>query len=252
MIQTCYKILSRSSLILALGLMLPGLVSHSTGQAGGVRPVLAPSTRRPPDAPPPPPPELPPNAASVTPLTLQALIELRPVQGKALTIRQSISRTADRIHVSGDDGSEWLFERNPRDARRVTGVRIERTSGQLVVHEESELRNVLGVRGWADVLMLGFDRNLLDGLERTEETQTVGGIRFARYSPVRKDLRVQDVWWSDDQLLAKAFVLADDTGTSRFSIERINPDVSTQLIQHPSLRFPAYRLVDFPDWLDSR
>ena len=123
--------------------------------------MLAIPTRRTPDAPPGPPPNLPEGAEGIAPLTIQAIVRRHTTSGASETLRQTISRTADRIHLAADNGREWLFERNPRDPRRVSAALIEHASQAIVRYEESDLRMTLGIRGWADVLALGVESELL-------------------------------------------------------------------------------------------
>jgi hypothetical protein len=207
-------------------------------------------TRRAPDAPPAQPPLLPDGAEHITPLTFEAIVRRQPAAGPAQTVSQSISRTVDRVHVATSDGREWLFERNTRDPRRVSGYLVEPAARAIIVYEESNLRNALGIRGWADVLMVGFDPTLLDGLRRTGTTRTIEGIRFVRYEPARGATSTREAWWSDDELFASSFVRRDDTGSTRFAVKRVQLGVDAALLQLPPVRFPAYRVVDFADWLE--
>jgi hypothetical protein len=188
----------------------------------------------------------------VKPLTLSAVIHAAPATGPAHTLRQTITRTADRIHVAADDRREWLFERNAIDSRRVSAALVEHASRVIVLYEESDLRNRLGIRGWADVLSLGFDPRILKGLTATEEVRSHSGIRFLRYAAGGMNASTQEVWWSDEQALPSAFVTRDDAGVTRFSIERIRGGVDAPLLQHPAFRFRAYRVVDLADWLERR
>jgi hypothetical protein len=80
---------------------------------------------------------------------------------------------------------EWLFERNPRDPRRAFASAVEQGSQTIVLYEETDLRMMLGIRGWADVLSLGFDVDWLVASKRTDDVKTQGGIRFARYTECR-------------------------------------------------------------------
>jgi hypothetical protein len=212
--------------------------------------ILSPSGRRTPDDPPAPPPDLPPGADRVTPLTVEALVELQRPRAEKRTIRQAFTRTVDRVHLQSNN-REWLFVRNPKDARSATGYCIEHASRTVIVFEDSDLRNVLGIRGWADIVMFGFDRSLLGELKRTDESRNLNGIHFVRYTNARKDARKREVWWSDDQAFPSAFVIADAGGTTRFSIKRVRAGATAELLQLPSSRFPKYRLIDFPDWLEN-
>jgi hypothetical protein len=248
------KVIASAALSAAPFLVQAGLVSVAAGQnpAGEDETVvLAPSQRRAPDAPPAPPPALPPGAGQVTPLTIEAAIEVQPPNGPARRIPQTITRTADRVHISTPDGREWFFERNVRDERRAFGFLVEHSKKAIVVYDESDLRNMLGMRGWADVLTMGLDWTLLDSLKPTGEERTLGGFRFARYASDDESARVREVWWSVDQALASSLTAKETDGvTTQLLVERIEDGVAADRLLAPASRFPSYRVVDLADWLE--
>lgn len=92
-----------------------------------------------------PAPALPPVPADADRLPRQTVEVVLP------TGPHTISRTPERILVAHRD-REWLFERNTLDPRRASATRVEHTSRLIIVYEESDLRNLLGLNGWADVL----------------------------------------------------------------------------------------------------
>lgn len=194
--------------------------------------------------PPASPPALPAGADRVAPLTLEATVRRQAPDGTVQTLHQTISRTSDRIHVATSEGREWLFERSVRDRRRVSGFLIDHPSQVIVTYDESGLHAALGIRGWASVLMLGCDADLLAELEPTGQARVVGGIRFDRYTTMRKEAVARDVWWSDSQIFPGDFTTADGAGFTRFSTEQVRTGVDAALLRSPSSRFPAYRLVD--------
>lgn len=206
-------------------------------------------TRRAPDAPPAQPPELPP-LTGVTPLTLDVVIELQGSSGHESTFRRRVSRAVDRVHVAESDGVEWLFERNVRDPRRVSGLFVDHHEHVIVVYDESALRNTQGIRGWMDVLTLGFDLGLLTELEPNPTTRTVDGHRFVHYTARRKDVMVREVWWNAAQALPSDVVTARGAGSVRLRVEHVRPGVEAALLQAPSTRFPAYRVVELADYLE--
>lgn len=212
--------------------------------------VLAVPKRRVPDAAPAAPPALPAAANSVTPATLDIVMHRDTTPRGTQTSHQTVSRTVERIHIAGTDRREWLFERNPIDPRRVSAALVEHASQAIIVYEESELRMMLGVRGWADVLSLGFDSQLLGAYERTQDVRTLGGMRFARYTSAGTRAPVDDVWWNDEQVLASRFSIADGTGVTRFAVERARGGVDATLLRPPVVRFPTYRVLDLADWLE--
>lgn len=194
--------------------------------------------------PPPTPPALPAGAGRVAPLTLEATVRRQSSDGTVQTLHQTISRTSDRIHVATSEGREWLFERDVRDRRRVSGFVVDHSSRAIVAYDESGLRAALGIRGWAAALMLGFDAGRLAELAPDGQTRSMGGVRFDRYTTMRAGAVALDVWWSDSQILPADFTTADATGVTRFSIKSVRPDVDAALLRSPHSRFPAYRLVD--------
>lgn len=126
----------------------------------------------------------------------------------------------------------------------------EHGSKVIVLYGETDLRMTLGIRGWADVLALGFDKQLLAGYKRTQDARTVGGIRFARYTRASKSAKSDEVWWSDEQVLASSFTIHSGTGFTRFSVERARSGVDSALLRPAQQRFPQYRAVDVADWLE--
>jgi hypothetical protein len=123
-------------------------------------------------------------------------------------------------------------------------------SVSVIRYEDSDLRMVLGLRGWLDVLALGFHPDLLNPDTRTSEVLTMGGIPFARYSLGRGSSRSRDVWWNEEQVLPSRFTKADSSGVTHFSIERITPGADAALLDLPGARFPTYRTIDLANWLE--
>jgi hypothetical protein len=210
--------------------------------------VFAIPKRRAPDAPPRALPGLPSGAGRVTSATLHLVIRRDTERRPSFTRRQIVSRTLDRIHIAGYDGREWLFERNSIDPRRVSATLLEHASRAIVLYEESDLRTSLGIRGWADVLALGFDTQLLSRYERTQVVRTIGSIRFARYVLADERAKGEDVWWSEEQVLPGRFAIADGTGVTRFTVEHAHAGVDAALLRPAIVRFPDYRVVDLADW----
>jgi hypothetical protein len=208
-------------------------------------------TRRPPDAPPIGPPELPPAVERIPPLTLSAVTRRVPSRGRPQTLQQTITRTIDRVHVARGDKREWLFERNTIDPRRVSGLLVDHTTHTIVIYEESDLRLALGIRGWADVLCLGFDPGLLRDLTRSGKTRDIGGVQFAHYAGAR-DRDHDEVWWSDAHAFASRVINRDATAVTTFAVERVSQRVDLALLEPSPARFPSYRLVDLAEWLEHR
>jgi hypothetical protein len=66
---------------------------------------------------------------------------------------RKVLRTVNRILVSTRE-REWLFERNSIDPRRVAATVVEHADKTVVIYGESDVRNLLGLNGWAEVLAL--------------------------------------------------------------------------------------------------
>jgi len=223
------------------------LAQNSSSRDGWV---LTVPTRRAPDTPPAGPPALPAGAESITPATIDIVLSRDGKTRQSPSFRQTVSRTVDRIHLAGTDGREWLFERNPVDRRRVSATLVEHSSKAIVLYEETDLRMALGIRGWVDVLALGFDTELLSRCRRTDEIQTVAGIRFSRYASVDKGCSVDDVSWNEEQALPGRFVMKGESGVTRFEVARGKPGADASLLRPAIPRFPTYRVFDLADWLE--
>jgi hypothetical protein len=231
--------------------VVPALASAASLQSGthadGL--VITAPRRRTPDASPAPPPPLPAGADSVTPSTIDVLVRREDGAARSRTLRQRIARTASRIHMQ-NEGREWLFERNPIDPRRVAGTLVDHRAQALILYEETDLRMALGIRGWADVLALGFDCRALSEYKPSQRARTIAGVRFVRYLAGGKMADRADVWWSEKEALPSDFVTKDTNGVSHFSIERIRAGVDGTLLAPPQTRFPQYRVYDLAEWLE--
>jgi hypothetical protein len=196
-------------------------------------------------------PALPENADRIRPVTLDVRIDTTSQSGPPVVQRRTMSRTSTRIHLRGE-GSEWLFQRNPVDPRRMNGQLVHHATKLIIQHEESDLRNMFGLNGWADVLMLGIDRIALRRLTATSRSRTTGGIRFKELRAADPGIGLVDAWWSDDQAMPSAFTLRRDGGATTLKVIRVRPDVDESLLVDPARRFPAYRVIDVAEWLEGR
>ena len=205
-------------------------------------------TRRAPDSPPAAPPALPSVADRVPAVTVSTIVRRTLANRHAETLKSTISRTVDRVHFA-EKGREWLFERNIRDPRRVSGFLIEHASRAIVSYEDSDLRMMLGIRGWSDVVALGFEIDRLSEYTTGKHLRTVGGIQFRNYS-AKHSGSARELWWNDEQLLAAEFTMSDATGSTRFSVTGIHNGVDERVLRPPDSRFPAYRVFNLADWLE--
>lgn len=213
-------------------------------------PIVSPA-RRPVEVAPVSLPSLPSEAGSVAALTLNLQVKMNG-DGASTFQHQTFSRTTDRVHLKVRDGAEWLFVQNPVDGRRVYAYLIDHEHKVLVRHDESELRTGQQIRGWLDVLTLGFDPGGLVELKATDRIEAVGGVPFTQHLRPTPGTGIQEVWWSDTQLLALRIVSSTGLQTRTVSVDHIREGVDVALLSPPEQRFPSYRTVDLPDWLEER
>ena len=212
--------------------------------------VLELPTRRAPDAPPGPPPALPAGADRVGALTIKTVIRHQAGSGTVREIHQTITRTAERIHIAAENGREWLFERNPVDTRRVSASLVDHEGRSIIRYEETDLRMVLGLRGWLDVLTLGFNADLVPAGTRSSEVDSIGGISFTRHHFTHADGGAGEVWWSDELALPGRFTHTSAVGVTTLLVDEVREGVDTTLLLLPAARFPKYREFDLADWLE--
>ena len=170
--------------------------------------------------------------------------------GRTSTVRQTASRTVDRIHLMGTEGREWLFERNPVDPRRVSATMVEHASKTIVLYGDSDLQMVLGIRGWSDILMFGFDGTLVRRCGTDAVARTIGPNRFVKCTVTGASAGKTQLWWSDAQLLATPFVLGGDADGTVVTIETMHAGVENARLAPATSRFPHYRVHDYADWLE--
>jgi hypothetical protein len=179
----------------------------------------------------------------------EATIRQQGPHGHVRVLQESITRTADRIHIGRADGPEWLFERNPIDPRRASGYLIDHGSRSVVFHSDSDLRTRFGISGWAHLLTLGFDARLLEGWTRVNNVRNLGGMRFTKFVGAGK-VRAA-VWWNADNVLPAEYVIRDSSGTTKLSLANVRAADNRGVLQSSLQRFPEYREVDLADWLES-
>ena len=195
-------------------------------------------------------PELPPRASAILPSTMVVSIERRRPSGPASKSRQTITRTATRVHMAIADGRELLFERNPVDPRRVSGFVVHHDKRTIVRYDDTELRNWMALRGWADVITLGFDTGALGALQSTTQKKSLAGWTFVRFIARDRDHPVRDVWWNADEALPSSFRIVDGAGSTTMTVIRIDRVAKDEVLRSPAVRFPKYRVVDLTDWLE--
>jgi hypothetical protein len=198
------------------------------------------------------PPELP-AAHRITPVTFDLVVE-RTVRGRGpATTHQTVSRTLDRVRMrekEQEKETEWLFVRNPVDPRRLSGFRTDHAARTVVAYEESEIRNWLGIRGWADVLTLGVNVEILKRLSAAGESRTVAGTQFWKYVETGEVPPRTEVWWGAAEALPLLVVSSDTEGAVRLTVESLRTGVDAALLELPASRWPEYRHVELSEWLE--
>jgi hypothetical protein len=132
---------------------------------------------------------------------------------------------------------------------RASGYLINHQTREIHVHHESDLRNSLRLRGWADVVMMRFDPQWLEALEDTGELRHEGGATFHRYrSAATTTTGLIEAWWSPELLLPLEQT-SRETGpvTIRARILKLSRAVDASLLADPSARFPDYEQRDAVD-----
>jgi hypothetical protein len=198
------------------------------------------------------PPALPAGAETLAPLTLTVVTTWEPDNGKVRTARQTVLRTVDRVLVSVEGtANEWLFERNPVDPRRVSGYLIDHKERRVLVHDESDLRNGQGLRGWLDVLTLRFNPDTLKTLQPTADQEIVNGVPFVRYQENERAKRGgTEVWWSDRLMFPLRLTIREGQVLISSKVKLVAQQVANDKLVSPSTRFPSYRVSDVADARD--
>jgi hypothetical protein len=209
-------------------------------QDGFTRPV------RRPGPPAPAAPVLPPQVANVPAYTLTVAFEAEGDSRTAARRTRAVSRATDRVHVAEGRDSEWFFRRNPLDPARVSGLSVDHRAQRIVEYDESDLRNLLGISGWADVVSLGFDHGLLAKVAATAHERRLGGVRFVQYTTPAASF-----WWSAEAGLATEFTHQQGARALRVTIEALSPGVNERLLLDPVARFPAYEVMDVAESLEA-
>jgi hypothetical protein len=195
-------------------------------------------------------PRLPATLRALTPLTATLVVARETATSGSMTARRVASRTADRLHLQLADRREWLFESNAADPGRVAALMTDHAARLVVVYEETELQNWEGIRGWADVAALGVDLAALPNLGATRVSRMRGGLRFDQLTALDARTWVREVWWNADQFLPMSLSVTSPWGTVHQVIESLRLEIDAGVLDSPIRRFPAYKVVDFTDWLE--
>lgn len=208
------------------------------------------SAPRPPEVPP-----VPPQASTLTPLQFILTTAWENDRAAGPPAEQRVTRTRDRAHVAVAGGRrEWFFQRNPVATDRVTGYLVDHDARRILVHEDSALRSAAGIRGWADVVLMRFDRSWLSALRPTGATRTEAGFTYRQFVADGRGADATgavEAWWSDEMLMAIEWTARESGGrTVRARVTGLVTSVNEALLDVPAARFPGYRVVDVADTLE--
>jgi hypothetical protein len=178
-------------------------------------------------------------------------LEIRHVGlGRKAVQRKTVTRTAERVHVSlGPNAAEWLFVRNPADLRRMSGTMLDHARKKIVEYDESELRNGGLGRGWADVVSLGVEPEALRDLLPTGKRQVLNDIAFEqRDRPKDVQARVKELWWSDEAALPLRVVIDDGPAATEVVTRSVERQIDESRIRDMRDRYPGYTVIDIADY----
>lgn len=210
---------------------------------------IVPSARTAPEPPPvPPAPRVPLEAASLPPLTFVLETTRSGPDGTRRTT-QTITRTHDRVRLALDGGrQEWLFLQNVVYRDRAAAYLTDHDHREIRFHEESPLRSRMQIRGWMDVLTLGFDPTVLLRLRDTGERRENAGAIFTRYVSNESGRDgVVEVWWSEALVLPWSLTVRDSGTEVTRILKGLSQVADTTLLAEPDVRFPSYKALDAAD-----
>ena len=189
-------------------------------------------------------PELPATLIAPADLTLE-LETTSTRRGRTLRRRESVARSAHRIHIRGiDDDVEWFFVQNPVDPRRVSGSRIDHAKHVVIDYDEAELRMGGIARGWADVASFGVGVERLARLAPTGRREQRWGFEFTELGVPAGSPPGAHVWWSE----AAALPLRVEGSSSTLEVRSLRPGVAPERLLDPRLRYPTYDSIDIADY----
>ena len=199
------------------------------------------------------------ESASAAPSPNTPLLSVHIVTERidALGTRRLAGQTLLRIDGRAalvPDGSrrEWVFERNGLDPRRVSGYLIDHAARQIVVYQESDLRNRERLGGWADVWHIRFDPRELQQMTRTGETSWVGGVSFVRYRRGRAASGTVLVDWNEEHGLPGRMEIRDAEGLTVLRVDRLTRPVDATAVEDPRVRYRDYEVLDVSDLEERR
>jgi hypothetical protein len=194
------------------------------------------------------PADVPEHFEALEPVLVKITVRIESENAYVESVR-SVIRTRERVYVDYQGhGQEWLFLRNPLDARRVTGYLVDHQERAVLHFYQSDLANASIVRGWRDVITMGVS---IDGLRATGEIQRYHGITFERYiskGSLNEEEPQVEVWWSVEQALPWKISRTNAKGSWVQEIVELGRSFDSTLLEEPARRYPEYKALDVVDW----
>jgi len=166
---------------------------------------------------------------------------------------ERVTRGRDAVSMVAPGAiTEWLFERNPVDPRRVSAYRIDHEARRIVAYDESELRERHQIREFADLLTLRLDPAAVAQLVPTGEREEAAGVAFERRvrAPGRAG-EILEVWWSETLRLPLRYAVERNGKVSTTRVVNLTLQVEgtphAARLSDPRRRFPDYETVDVSD-----
>lgn len=245
---------ARAALCVAAALAWVGWGKERTSEPGAeIASALVPAVlpERPTSHPPPPiaPPALLPQLENPVPLTAELETRYLGRPGGAVQ-RKTITRTADRVHISfGPKAPQWLFVRNAADRRRVAGTMVDHDHRTVIEYDASELRNGGLGRGWADIASIGVEPEAFANVTPTGKQETLAGFQFQQMQR-RNDAqgRIREVWWSEEAAMPLRVTIDDGPSGMEVVVRTIRREVDESLLRDPRERYAGYTVMDIADY----
>ena len=108
---------------------------------------------------------------------------------------------------------------------------------------------MLGIVGWADLLMMGVDPAAIAPAHATRRTEKLSGVVFRQHAQ-SVDEGVNEVWWSQEHLLASRVVTHHQGSTTTVTVTKIQHVAADDRLRSPAQRFPDYKQIDLAEWLE--
>jgi hypothetical protein len=198
-------------------------------------------------------PALPPELPRGCEAPPAVAVEVSVGTPNAVAMTKFITRAAHRAHVklgTQPEAPEWLFVQNQVDPRRVSGSLIDHSKRAILEHDDTALRNSGISRGWADVVGLGVDPQLLASLTAAPTQHELGGFSFQERRASTAASALREVWWNEQLCLPLRVVAGTSERLVTTNVVKLDLKTNEELLRDPRQRFPSYQVVDAIDWLE--